>query len=166
MARSPLAADDVPSRDVAGPEVMEVSSLFALPLVVPRANRYAELGIGPEATTAEVRAATARHIARLKAGGASEDEIAQAHELSLEKPEDRAAYDAEHPPLPLLRLEPAGDPVFDDRATSLAALRRELERFLLDAGETVHHPDDTTRTDFTADFRPVPLLDDPEGNDG
>jgi hypothetical protein len=48
----------------------------------------------------------------------------------------------------------------NDRATSLAALRRELERFLLDAGEPVHHPDDTTRMDFTADFRPIPLLDD------
>ncbi|MER5268831.1 hypothetical protein ABTZ99_42740 [Actinosynnema sp. NPDC002837] len=139
---------------------MDVTSLFALPLVVPRANRYAELGIAPEATAAEVRAATDRHVARLKAGGASDDAIARAHRLSLEKPEDRAAYDAEHPPLALLRLEPAGHPVFDDRATSLAALRRELERFLLDAGEAVHHPDDTTRTDFTADFRPTPLLDD------
>ena len=147
---------------------MDVPSLFAQPLVVPRANRYAQLGIAPEATAAEVRAATDRHVARLRAGGASEDEIAQAHGLSLEKREDRDAYDAEHPPLPLLRLEPAGDPVFEDRATSLAALRRELERFLLDAGEAVHHPDDTTRTDFTADFRPTPLLDDqrPEGTNG
>ncbi|WP_410631588.1 hypothetical protein [Amycolatopsis sp. cmx-4-83] len=138
---------------------MDVTSLFALPLVVPRENRYAQLGLAPEATAAEIRAATDRYVARLKAAGASDEEIAQAHGLSLEKAEDRAAYDAEHPPLSLLRLEPAGDPVFDDRATSLAALRRELERFLLDAGEAVHHPDDTTRTDFTADFSPTPLLD-------
>ena len=138
---------------------MDVTSLFGLPLVVPRANRYTQLGIAPEATAAEVRAATDRYIARLKADGAGDEEIARVHGLSLEKPDDRAAYDAEHPPLPLLRLEPAGDPVFDDRATSLAALRRELERFLLDAGEAVYHPDDTTRTDFTADFHPTSLLD-------
>jgi hypothetical protein len=136
-----------------------VTSLFDLPPVVPQANRYAQLGIAPEATAAEVRAATDRYVARLKAAAASEDAIAEAHALSLEKSDARAAYDAEHPPLPLLRLEPAWDPVFDHRATSLAALRRELERFLLDAGEMVHHPDDTTRTDFTADFRPTPLLD-------
>jgi hypothetical protein len=136
-----------------------VTSLFAVPPVVPRANRYVNLGIAPEATAAEVRAATDQYVARLKAAGASDEAIAEAHALSLEKSEHRAAYDAEHPPLPLLRLEPAGDPVFDDRATSLAAMRRELERFLLDAGEPVHHPDDTTRTDFTADFRPTLLLD-------
>jgi hypothetical protein len=136
-----------------------VTSLFPLPLVVPRANRFAQLGIAPEATAAEVRAATDRYVTRLKATGASDEAIAEAHALSLEKPEHRAAYDAEHPPLQLLRLEPAWDPVFDDRATSLAALRRELERFLIDAGETVHHPDDTTRIDFTADFRQTPLLD-------
>ena len=142
-----------------------VTSLFGLPPMPPRANRYTQLGIAPEATAAEVRAATDRYVARLKAAGASDDAIAEAHALSLEKPDARAAYDAEHPPLPLLRLEPAWDPVFDDRATSLAALRRVLERFLLDAGEMVHHPDDTTRTDFTADFRPTPLLDgEPHGD--
>lgn len=141
------------------PHNHEVSSLFASPPVVPRATRYAELGIAPEATAAEVRAATGRHVAALRAAGANDDTIAEAHARSLEKAEARATYDAAHPPLPLLRLEPAWDPVFDDRATSLAALRRELERFLAAAGEPVHHPDDTTRTDFTADFRPTPLLD-------
>jgi hypothetical protein len=136
-----------------------VASLFSVPPMVPRANRYAQLGIAPEATAAEVRAATDRYVARLKATGASDEAIADAHALSLERSEVRAAYDAAHPPLSLLRLEPAGEPVFDDRATSLAAVRRELERFLLDAGEPVHYPDDTTRTDFTADFWPTPLLD-------
>lgn len=145
--------------DISSTGKQPVTSLFALPPVVPRGSRYAQLGIAPEATAAEVRAATDRYVARLKAAGASDDVIAEAHAVSLEKPDARAAYDAEHPPLALLRLEPAWDRVFDDRATSLAALRRELERFLLDAGEVVHHPDDTTRTDFTADFRPTPLLD-------
>lgn len=139
-----------------------VTSLFGLPLVFPRATHYTLLGIAPEATTAEIRAAAATHVARLKESGASEEAIAEANGLNLESNKFRAAYDAQHPPLPLMRLESTWDPVFDDRATCLAALRRELEAFLRDKGETVHHPDDTTRTDFTTDFTPTPLLDPPE----
>jgi hypothetical protein len=136
-----------------------VTSLFALPLVFPRDSHYALLGIAPEATAAEVRAAVAGYVARLRAGGADEGAVARAHGLDLESGEARAAYDARHPPLPLMRLEPTWDPVFDDRATCLAALRREVESFLLAGGEAVHHPDDATRADFTADFTPTPLLD-------
>ncbi|TYB43956.1 hypothetical protein [Actinomadura chibensis] len=139
-----------------------VTSLFALPLVFPRSTQYARLGVAPEATAGEIRAATNRLAARLKAGGADEETISEMTGLDLEKGEAREAYDAQHPPLPLMRLEPAWAPVFDDRAACLAALRRELEAFLLDAGETVYFPDDTTRTDFTADFTPTPLLDSPE----
>ncbi|TYK43648.1 hypothetical protein [Actinomadura decatromicini] len=139
-----------------------VTSLFALPLVIPRSTLYAQLGVAPEATRGEIRAATNRLVARLKADGADEKTISETPGLNLEKGEARAAYDAQHPPLPLMRLEPAWAPVFDDRAACLAALRRELEAFLLDAGEAVYFPDDTTRTDFTADFTPTPLLDGPE----
>lgn len=137
------------------PDMPRTTSLFALPMVVPRTNRYTELGIAPEATAAEVRAATNRHIAKLK----SSDAIAEAHAKSLEKPDDRSTYDMRHPPLALLRLEPTWDSVFEDRATSLIALRRELEAFLHAEGESVHQPDDTTRKDFTGDFTPNPLLD-------
>lgn len=134
-------------------------NLFALPLEVPRTTHYALLGIAPEATADEVRAASARYVARLKAQGADEAAITEANGLDLDNSESRAAHDARHPPLPLLRLEPTWDPVFDDRATCLAALRRELEGLLRSTGDPVHHPNDLTRAEFTADFTPTPLLD-------
>jgi hypothetical protein len=127
--------------------------------VIPRATHYTRLGVAPEATEEEIRAAAAGLVARLKACGASEEAISEAHGLNLESRAARAAYDAQHPPLPLMRLESTWNPVFDDRATCLAVLRRQLEAFLHHAGETVHRPDDTTRSDFTTDFTPTPLLD-------
>ncbi|WP_405824272.1 J domain-containing protein [Streptomyces sp. NBC_01390] len=134
-------------------------TLFALPLVVPRSTEYSRLGVPPEATADEIRAAAARYDALLQARGASEDEVAAAHAVNLENAEARAAHDARHPPLPLLRLEPTWEPVLDERDVGLTVLRRELEVFLAAAGEEVHHPTDTTRTDFTGDFTRTHLLD-------
>jgi hypothetical protein len=151
-----LVPDVAPPTDGALPEV---ASLFPFPLVIPRSTHYARLGVAPEATADEIRAAAAKLEDRLRARGATAEEFAEAHAVNLESPQERAAYDAAHPPLPLMRLEPTWNPVFDDKTACLAVLRRELERFLLSAGETVHHPADTTRTDFTADFTPTPMLD-------
>ncbi len=133
--------------------------LFKLPLVLPRSSEYTRLGVSPEATAEEIRAAAARYDARLQARGASEDEIAAAHAVNLESAEARAAHDARHPPLLLLRLEPTWEPVLDERDAGLTVLRREVEAFLTAAGESVHHPTDTTRTDFTGDFTRSHLLD-------
>ncbi|WP_438295816.1 hypothetical protein [Streptomyces sp. HUAS TT7] len=133
--------------------------LFGLPMVVPRATEYARLGVAPEATAEEIRAAAARYDAQLQARGASQDEIVAAHAVSLESAEARALHDARFPPLPLLRLEPTWEPVLDDRDAGLTVLRREIETFLTAAGESVHHPMDTTRTDFTSDFTRTHVLD-------
>lgn len=135
------------------------SALFALPLVVPRSTEYARLGTPPEATGAQVRAAAARRDARLRAEGASEDEIAAVHTVSLENARSRSEYDERFPPLALLRLEPTWAPVFDERRTALAVVRREIEAFLTAAGECVFRPSDITRTNFTGDFAHCPLLD-------
>ncbi|MFF3714078.1 J domain-containing protein [Streptomyces phaeochromogenes] len=134
-------------------------ALFALPLVVPRSTEYTRLGVPPEATADEIRAAAARYDSRLQARGASEEEIAAAHAVNLESAESRAAHDARYPPLPLLRLEPTWEPVLDERDAGLTVLRREIEAFLTAAGEPVHHPSDTTRTDFSGDFTRTHLLD-------
>ncbi|MEU9111260.1 hypothetical protein AB0D04_05510 [Streptomyces sp. NPDC048483] len=128
-------------------------------MVVPRSTEYVRLGVPPEATAQEIRAAAGRYDARLQARGASEDEIVAAHAVNLENAEARAAHDARFPPLPLLRLEPTWEPVLDERDAGLAVLRREIENFLVTAGECVHHPMDTTRTDFTGDFTHTHLLD-------
>jgi hypothetical protein len=133
--------------------------LFRLPLVVPRSTEYTRLGVTPEATAEEIRAAAARYDAALQARGASEDEIAAAHAVNLESAEARAAHDARHPPLALLRLEPTWEPVLDERDAGMTVLRRDIEAFLAAAGESVHHPTDTTRTDFTGDFTRSHLLD-------
>lgn len=137
-------------------------ALFSLPMVVPRTTEYTRLGVPPEATADEIRAAANRNDARLRARGASDEEIAAAHAASIENTEARAAHDARFPPLPLLRLVPTWEPILDDadgKATGLAVLRREIEAFLTAAGESVHHPMDTTRTDFTGDFARTHLLD-------
>jgi len=134
-------------------------ALFALPLVVPRSTQYSRIGTAPEATAEEIRAAAARYDARLLARGASEEEIAAVHTSSLESAEARAAHDERRPPLSLLRLEPTWAPVLDERDAGLTVLRREIETFLTDAGEPVHHPTDTTRTDFTGDFAHSHRLD-------
>jgi hypothetical protein len=136
-------------------------ALFALPMVVPRTTEYTRLGVPPEATADEVRAAANRHDARLRARGASDEEIAAAHAASIENAEARAAHDARFPPLALLRLVPTWEPILDtdEKAIGLAVLRREIEAFLTAAGESVHHPMDTTRTDFTGDFARTHLLD-------
>ncbi|GGY00875.1 hypothetical protein [Streptomyces minutiscleroticus] len=135
------------------------AALFGLPLVVPRTTEYTRLGVPPEATAEEIRAAAARYDARLQARGASEDEIAAAHAVNMENAEARAEHDARHPPLSLLRVEPTWEAVLDDRDAGLTVLRREIESFLAAAGADVHHPTDTTRTDFTADFTRAHLLD-------
>lgn len=140
-----------------------VSALFGLPMTVPQSTEYARLGVPPEATPEEIRAASARHVAGLRAQGASDDEIAAANAASIEDSKARATHDARHPPLSLLRIEPTWEPVLDDRGTGLSVLRREIESFLAAAGDRVHHPLDTTRTDFTSDFTYNSLLDGPAG---
>jgi hypothetical protein len=135
--------------------------LFSYPLPVPRQTVYERFGIGPEATAAEVRDASAEYVRRLQAEGASEDKVAQANAMKLESGEQRAAYDAEHPPLALLRLVPPQSSLFQDRDHALAVLRRELERLLSSRGEAVYFPLDVTRTDFTSDFDYSPVLDPP-----
>jgi hypothetical protein len=139
-------------------------TLFSLPLVLPRATHYTQLRVRPEATAEELRAAAARYDARLKAEGASKEEIAEAHSISLENSTARAEHDARFPPLSLMRLMPSWEPIFDDRAVGLTVLRREIEEFLADAGAAVHHPTDTTRSDFTGDFTYTPLIDGPQAD--
>ncbi len=140
-------------------------TLFTLPLVLPRSTHYSRLDVPPEATAEEIRAAAARHDTDLKARGASKDEVAEAHSVNLDSSARRAEHDAGYPPLALLRLEPTWNAIFDDRAAGLAMLRVEIENFLVDASETVFHPTDISRSDFTADFTYCPLIDDPRITD-
>lgn len=136
--------------------------LFSLPVILPRSTHYSRLGVRPEATPDEIRAASARLQSELKARGADVSELVEANAINLESASARAAHDAEHPPLSLMRLQPTWSPVFDDRTAGLLALRTGLEQFLHERGEKVYHPSDLTRTDFIDDFTYCPLLDKPE----
>ncbi|WUH98420.1 hypothetical protein OHR68_33720 [Spirillospora sp. NBC_00431] len=133
--------------------------LFPVALAPPGTTDYTRLGLGPEATADEIRAASSRLARRLRRRGAAEAELAAAHAIRLESVTDRAVYDAAHPPLELLKLRPTWHPVLDGAAVRSYVLRRELEAFLEERGEPVYRPSDLTRTDFTADHTPDPLLD-------
>lgn len=135
-------------------------SLFPLPFQFPSSSRYSVLGVSPEVTIEELRTAAKKYDAALKRSGASEDELAEAHAVSLEKAESRAKHDTRHPPLELMRLQPTWEPLFDDRGVAITVLRREIEAFLAAGGAEVFHPLDTTRQDFSGDYTHLPLLDD------
>lgn len=90
-----------------------------------------------------------------------DDEVLRVNRMALQNTTERLAYDRDHPPFELLKLvDCARDELADPRVTA-TRLREELIAFLLARGEPVFHPSDLTRTDFTSDFAPNPLLDGP-----
>jgi len=72
--------------------------------------------------------------------------------MSIQSPEVRIEYDRDHPPLELIKLADCGASPLDDPKTMLRMLRLELCDFFEQAGETVFHPSDLTRNDFSHDF--------------
>lgn len=86
--------------------------------------------------------------------------IEDLNQLALDQPEKRRAYDQLHPPLGLLKLEPATrDHFLNTPRVLIALVRREGTRFLEQRGERALHASDLDREDFTADFTPTPVLD-------
>jgi hypothetical protein len=94
-----------------------------------------------------------RQISERKQGA---DEI---NGWNLDKPEARLAYDCDHPPLALLKLDPSADAALTEPRTCLFLLRSAIAEFLEARGEAVFHPSDLTRPDFTDDFSFHELLD-------
>lgn len=86
-------------------------------------------------------------------------DIHEANVIAIQKPEDRREYDQSHPPFEILKLEDCFSSPLDDRRTMLAAVRSELSDFLEQAGESVFHPSDLSRGDFSGDFIFDPSLD-------
>ncbi len=85
--------------------------------------------------------------------------------VSLDNSEQQQAYDQSHPPVELLKLQrdprnPFANEQLDlPRRTALSVLRRELAEFLTEQGESVFHPSDLTRSDFSSDYTFNSLLD-------
>jgi hypothetical protein len=162
---------------------MQDTDLFGSPLPLPTHTRYAELGIGPDASNDDVRWAKSALVSRLldeqralererDRGRTAEDldELGhriealgrQAREVNrwdVDKPDARYAYDCAHPPLALLKLEDCGDGGLTERRTYLFLMRSAMAESLEAQGEAVLHPSDLTRQDFTGDFSFHPLLD-------
>lgn len=115
--------------------------LFAQPLPLPARTHYDALGLGPDATTDEVRWASGTGAEQLQREAA------------------RLAYDRAHPPLALLKLEDCADPVFVDGRAHLFLLRMAISAFLEARQERVFHPSDLSRREFSDDFRFNPVLD-------
>lgn len=159
--------------------------MFDLPLTADRVSRYADLGVTPEALADELREAKAEATAALDVERArldtelrslapdatarsreirrALDEIdrrkVQLNQITIDNPEARQAYDREHPPFGLLKLEDASRDGFVATRTALTLIRRELSRLFSSQGEDVFHPSDLHREDFTGDFTPNSLLD-------
>ena len=89
-----------------------------------------------------------------------EARIVEVSSLRLQSTEDRQAYHERHPPQALLQLADCTQDGFaTESRVALFLLRRELAEFLAAEGDEVFHASDLTRTDFSGDFTPSPLLD-------
>jgi chromosome segregation ATPase len=90
-----------------------------------------------------------------------EQRIHEVNLMPLQNPEERLEYDRANPPFELLKLAACTHSPFDDSKVVLAVIRQEVSEFLVQAGESVYHPSDLTREDFTHDFAHDPTLDGP-----
>lgn len=79
--------------------------------------------------------------------------------ITIDGPEQRRIYDSQRPPLALLKVASTATDSFLESSSVLHLLRRDVAAFLEKRGEVVFHPSDLTRSDFTADFTPNPILD-------
>jgi hypothetical protein len=115
--------------------------LFGLPLPLPARTLYHALGLGPDATTDELRWSSSEAAER------------------LQREESRLAYDRAHPPLALLKLEDCADELLTDERTCMFLLRLAISEFLAAKHEPVLHPSDLTRRDFSDELTFNPVLD-------
>jgi hypothetical protein len=81
-----------------------------------------------------------------------EKDIHEANVLAIQSQKDRLEYDQTHPPFEILKLEDCASSPLDDRTTLLWIIRTELTAFLEQAGESIAHPSDLSRHDFSHDF--------------
>ena len=89
-----------------------------------------------------------------------EDQLKQLSTTPLNRADSRATHDRDHPPLSLVKVEDgARDAFTTEPRVALTLLRREASAFLSRQGETVFHPTDVTRRDFSSDFTYAQLLD-------
>jgi hypothetical protein len=90
-----------------------------------------------------------------------QEKINEINKLKLENEEERYAYDKEHPPCALLKLEKDEHSIFTPggRRLALFLLRLELSGFIEENGEACFHPSDLTRKEYINDFTYNKLLD-------
>lgn len=161
---------------------MMIRDAFPLPPTDP----YDDLGVGPEATDAEIAEARLYVANRLRSRLAlirrtlaaepadTESDRSRALRARLDELETRllalnrsplattigrAAYDAEHPPLELLKLAEL-EPLDQGLGRfERERLERDLREFLAGLGEPSPPGSDAERDDCLVDFTPDPFLD-------
>jgi curved DNA-binding protein CbpA len=146
-----------------------VTALFMVDLATD--SHYALLGVAPDATVADIRAARDDLIRQLRERQRREptnrDELIEKQKAinaageDLVRPARREQYDRTHAHLRLFSVRVAAAAMFVDRANLLSAIARAVEAHLDAAGTPVRPATDLYRFDFPDDLTPDPLLDDP-----
>jgi curved DNA-binding protein CbpA len=141
-------------------------------MIKPGADSYYSfLGIGPDATPAEVRDARTKLnnqlVARERATRDPQDlksiekrrqEINSKSGI-LASPEKRAKYDSKNAGLFVFTVKVAAAPLFCEQADQLYVLYHAARRFLAERGDALPPLCDLDREDFRADFTPCQLLE-------
>jgi hypothetical protein len=132
-------------------------------------SHYSLLGVDPNASFADVRAARDREIKRLRERQRREptnrDELVERQKQvnaageELARPAQREKYDKQHANLRFLAVRSASAPMFDDAGDRLEALYRAIAGHLRALGVSLPPLSDLDRTDFDDDLTPIPMLD-------
>ncbi len=89
-----------------------------------------------------------------------EKELETSGEMVFARHDERVAYDDDNAPFAMLKFEDKASGVPADAMETLMLIRRDILAAMEKSAETVYHPSDLTRTDFTGEYTYHKLLDD------
>jgi hypothetical protein len=131
-------------------------------------SHYAVLGVPPDATAGEIRAARDRAIERLRERQRREpanreqllehQKAVNAAGEELARPTRRAQYDLDNPHIAYLTARRLAATLFVERS-NVETILRSIMAHLTEVGIPVAPLSDLDRSDFEADFTAMPLLD-------
>jgi curved DNA-binding protein CbpA len=134
-------------------------------------NHYSFFDLSPDASAAEIRDARDKLYNKLETEKGSVKDPAERARIEeklkdvgkkgdeLARPESREKYDRENAHLRFLVVQPAAAPMFRSRVDRAFVLDQRAREFLARKGVEVSPLCDLGRTDFSADFTPIPDFD-------
>jgi curved DNA-binding protein CbpA len=130
---------------------------------------YSRLGVSPDASAGEIRAARDRLIRELreqkrreparKAELTAREQQVNSDAEMLARPAKREQYDQEHEHLRFFTIRSAAAPMFTSTADRIDVLHRAISAHLRGRGVRIRPLSDVDRGDFTSDVTPNTLLD-------